>query len=256
MVLDVPERVSRTIRRAAVTAVGATLLLFIIIIAATTTVSSLSSSMQAFGLGAGAPRLLMKVSPPLQLVPPGGSVTFDLNLAGEEGFQGPVNLTVVDPPKYITTVKFRNNPLGLEVYKQNSTELTVQVAPDAPAKFVNLTIRGTGVGLTPGWSSEAYAALNIAELRTTTVTVKPPSTVVTTTVQGTATTTVLVTTTIEKTVTSTMITTTSIVGEAGSYELGAGSSRSIVNLLQSSAIGIGIAVAGIAIAFALASRRK
>jgi hypothetical protein len=234
------------------TSAAAILLLFTIIIVITTT-STLLSSKQAFGLVAGAPRLLIGVSPPLQLVPPGGSVTFDLNIAGEEGFQGPVNLTVVDPPKYITTVRFRNNPLGLEAYKKNSTELTIQVAPDAPAGFVNLTVRGVGIGVTPGGLSETYAALNIAELRTTTVTVTQPRTVVTTTVQGTATTTVQVTTTMEKMLTTTV--TTSIVGEVGSYEPEVGSSRGIINLLQSSAIGIGITVAGIAIALALASRR-
>lgn len=173
----------------------------------------------------------------------GCPAAYTVEVTSQDGFQGVVNLTAVDSPDKVKAV-FYPNPVEVPPDGKGSSYLAVMVLPDTPQGTTDLTVKG--VSLPTG----EVSVTSILTFNVGPPCGKQPRTAVTTTVattiMATTTTTIYITTTVENTLTTSTDTRPVAEGEA----------NSIINTLQSSSIGIGIAVAGITIALAISGRRR
>lgn len=213
-----------------------------------------------------------------QSVEAGGTAFFHMTVMDlgsyyeREPFEGWVNLTVgvgpVESSDYTplgwSELHMQPLPEGLtanisNVYVQRNmveSNFSIHVAPDMPEFDILIVVKAEGTmdgGRTMRFATaQLHVTPSSIPVNTTrtylvlTKTVTQPRTVVTTTVHTTTTTTIYLTTTVENTPTTSIDT----------RHVAEGEENSIINTLQSSSIGIGIAVAGIAIALMISGRRR
>ena len=94
-------------------------------------------------LAPGAPNFALGLTPPLGVeVAAGGSATVTVSIYSEEGFEGKVDLTLIDPPAGVTGT-FEPNPVIVPGFDVGASVVTIEVASTVPEGEIELTIGAT-----------------------------------------------------------------------------------------------------------------
>lgn len=184
----------------------------------------------AFGLASLPPSIFLGSDPLSQNVQPGGSTTFKIAVYPQGDWKiGNVTLALVDPPQGVTATF--NPEKMVDMSKDGaSSNLTVNVAANAPQGTITLAVRGTGIAYQPvgtqatALNATTYVTLNIAASTSKTTTTNTTTNTTTTTVTNVTTTTTTknstttgststatVTSFVTTTVTTTSVSTTTVI---------------------------------------------
>ena len=94
-------------------------------------------------LAPGAPNFALGLTPPLGVeVAAGGSATVTVSIYSEEGFEGKVDLTLIDPPAGVTGT-FEPNPVIVPGFDVGASVVTIEVASTVSEGEIELTIGAT-----------------------------------------------------------------------------------------------------------------
>jgi hypothetical protein len=233
------------------TAVISTSLLLLLLLLLSISVNSINSS---YALTPPPPGAYIYLDPPAQDISALGSATYNLTIQNW-GYEGWVKLTLGKLPEGVTVKMI--DAVYVTDYQDSVTPIYVTVSPFVKTSSVNISVTSEATPYGKPQTSSSWAELNIVSSISTTIFTQVYTRTLandTLTVSILSTTTYIDTVTVTQTQTRTVVDNNAIRSEINALNRGNTSSSSDQDGMQTLSIGVGIAIAGVAIAFVLRKR--